>query len=127
MIGPLAVYDITQRIGRYLGLEPEDVYLHRGTREGARALGLCGETVKKDQFPAAFQRLSAAEIEDCLCIFKDELKRVSQVPSFGRLLMSAPLAKGDLPDRDRSALRDRVADPTRPAETQPLGHQWRSP
>jgi len=27
-IGPLAVYDIAQRIGSYLGLEPERIYLH---------------------------------------------------------------------------------------------------
>jgi hypothetical protein len=36
-IGDLAVYDIAHRIGAYLGLEPTLVYLHCGTRVGARA------------------------------------------------------------------------------------------
>lgn len=34
-----------------------------------------------------------------------EWERLSQVPSFGRLLMSAPLEPGDLPERDSSPLR----------------------
>ena len=33
-------------------------------------------------------------------------ERLSQVPSFGRLLMSAPLAPEDLPKRDRRPMRD---------------------
>jgi antitoxin Phd len=32
-------------------------------------------------------------------------QRLSRVPSFGRLLMSAPLEPGDLPARSRSPLR----------------------
>jgi antitoxin Phd len=32
--------------------------------------------------------------------------RLSRVPSFGRLLMSAPLEAGDLPPRGRAPLRD---------------------
>ena len=40
MIGPLTVYDIAHRLGAFLGLEPMRVYLHRGTRAGARVLGL---------------------------------------------------------------------------------------
>lgn len=35
-----------------------------------------------------------------------EWERLSKVPSFGRLLMSAPLADDDLPDRDAVPLRD---------------------
>ncbi len=34
-----------------------------------------------------------------------EWERLSQVPSFGRLLMAAPIVPGDLPDRDRTPLR----------------------
>ena len=34
-----------------------------------------------------------------------EWERLSQAPSFGRLLMAAPVAPEDLPERDRSALR----------------------
>jgi hypothetical protein len=33
-------------------------------------------------------------------------ERLSHVPSFGRLLMSAPLEPGDLPDRNRAPMRD---------------------
>jgi prevent-host-death family protein len=36
----------------------------------------------------------------------DDWQRLSNVPSFGRLLVSAPLASGDLPERDRSPLRE---------------------
>jgi antitoxin Phd len=35
-----------------------------------------------------------------------EWRRLSNVPSFGRLLMSAPLSPDDLPERDRSPLRE---------------------
>lgn len=35
-----------------------------------------------------------------------EWQRLSSVPSFGRLLMSAPLAPGDVPARNRSGPRD---------------------
>jgi antitoxin Phd len=33
-------------------------------------------------------------------------ERLSHVPSFGRLLMSAPLEPGDLPERNRTPMRD---------------------
>jgi prevent-host-death family protein len=35
----------------------------------------------------------------------EEWQRLSHVPSFGRLLMAAPLAENDLPRRNRSGLR----------------------
>ncbi len=35
-----------------------------------------------------------------------EWQRLSQVPSFGRLLMAAPITPNDLPVRDSSPLRD---------------------
>lgn len=71
-IGELAVYDTALRIGARLGLDPERVYLHRGTREGAAAVGpdhrRCAVAVSK--LPSPFARLTPHEIEDCLCIFK---------------------------------------------------------
>jgi hypothetical protein len=77
-IGDLAVYDIAHRIGAYLGLEPTLVYLHCGTRVGARALGLSArDTLHPDALPREFRQLSPAEIEDCLCIYKDEIARIS--------------------------------------------------
>ena len=34
-----------------------------------------------------------------------EWERLAHVPSFGRLLMSAPIAAGDLPERNRKPIR----------------------
>jgi len=34
-----------------------------------------------------------------------EWERLSHIPSFGRLLMAAPIESGDLPERDASSLR----------------------
>jgi prevent-host-death family protein len=36
----------------------------------------------------------------------EDWQRLSSVPSFGRLLMSAPVTAGDLPQRDPSPMRD---------------------
>jgi hypothetical protein len=72
-IGRLAIYDIAHRIGMHLGKAPELVYLHRGAREGAAVLGFRGKTLAPKLLPPAFSRLKAAEIEDCLCIYKREL------------------------------------------------------
>jgi hypothetical protein len=85
VIGPIGgigrhgvtAYDIATRIGAYLGLAPAYVYLHRGTREGARALGLRGEKLSRDQFPPAFHILTPAELENCLCNYKDELRAIT--------------------------------------------------
>ena len=77
-IGRLTVYDTAQRIGAYLGLEPDLIYLHAGTREGAKALGL---DVRKhaltfQEMPEPFHRLRPYEIEDCLCLYKGELSEL---------------------------------------------------
>jgi len=76
MIGPLVVYDVSHRIGAFLRLEPDRVYLHRGTRDGALALGLGRgrDTIDLAELPDEFHRLSEAEAEDCLCIYKKRLK-----------------------------------------------------
>ncbi len=77
-IGPLTVYDISHRLGVHLDLHPEKIYLHAGTRQGARVLGLGAgaDSIDVKDVPAALRRLTAAEIEDCLCIFKDELRQI---------------------------------------------------
>jgi antitoxin Phd len=36
----------------------------------------------------------------------EQWERLNRMPSFGRLLMSAPLEPGDLPERDQAPLRD---------------------
>ena len=74
-IGELTIYDTAHRIGAYLKLEPEYVYLHAGTRAGAKALNLGSKSKKltKAELPPEFQKLSPDQIEDCLCIFEAEL------------------------------------------------------
>ncbi len=72
-IGALTVYDISHRIGAYFGKKPDRVYLHAGVRVGARALGIGGETFDPKVLPKPFLWLAPSEIEDCLCIYKDEL------------------------------------------------------
>lgn len=81
-LGELAYYDITQLLGFHFGFEPGDVYLHAGTRMGAIAI-LGAEAARASQlptsaFPAAFNELSAGELEDVLCIFKEELQQISR-------------------------------------------------
>ena len=43
--------------------------------------------------------------KDAVILSFKEWERLSQAPSFGRLLMAAPIAPEDLPERERSALR----------------------
>ena len=72
-IGELYVYDTTLRIGAKLNLFPDRVYLHAGTRLGARSLGLrTAATLKMSELPKEFCALKPHEIEDVLCIFKDK-------------------------------------------------------
>ncbi len=74
-VGELMVYDTAVRIGAKLGLEPMEVFLHSGTRIGARNLGLNGgrRSIPVAEFPLPLQRLPAREIEDVLCIYKHAL------------------------------------------------------
>ena len=75
-VGDLTVYDTALRIGARFALEPEKVYLHAGTRDGARALGFDGNrhVIEMDELPAPIQRLTAREAEDLLCIYKTKLE-----------------------------------------------------
>jgi hypothetical protein len=78
-IGELTIYDTALRIGAKLGLYPERVYLHAGTRIGAKALGIdtARESVAPSELPKEFRRLRPHQIEDCLCIYKHHLQRLS--------------------------------------------------
>lgn len=79
-IGDLYVYDTAFRVGAYLGLAPRRVYLHAGTRAGARKLGLTTrgrphvEAKEVEAEAPEFAELSPAEMEDVLCIYKDKLR-----------------------------------------------------
>lgn len=78
-IGALTLYDTAHRLGAYLGLSPDRVYLHAGVRRGAAALGLDhrASTLPKAAFPREFQHLSPEQIEDCLCIYKAALEKLA--------------------------------------------------
>jgi hypothetical protein len=81
-VGPLACYDIAHRIGKWLRpkLEPTEVFLHRGTREGVKALGLWANRDRApiSDFPEGLRRsLTAAQMEDALCIYRGTLARIA--------------------------------------------------
>lgn len=73
-IGELYVYDLALHLGAQLGLSPQRVYLHRGTRQGAKKLGLQfrKKWLDADELPEALRELPAYEVEDILCIYKNE-------------------------------------------------------
>lgn len=79
-IGELTIYDTADRIGAYMNLRPEHVYIHSGVRAGVRALGLDhrAEKLEMSEFPAPFRKLRPDQLEDCLCIYKDELAGVAR-------------------------------------------------
>ena len=79
-LGELAAYDAAERLRYRLGLESEHLtYLHAGARVGARRLA--GGRLKRDDawgilrwgVPNEMRHLCTHEIEDVLCIYKDEL------------------------------------------------------
>jgi hypothetical protein len=68
------------RIGAKLSLFPEKDYLHAGT-PARRSLGLPNvPTLSVSEFPNEFRALKSHEIEDALCIFKDEFASFRRIP-----------------------------------------------
>lgn len=76
-LGELYCYDTALRIGAQRSIAPAYVYLHRGTRVGARNLGVNARAryLRLSDLPPEFRRLAPHEIEDFLCIFKDDMTR----------------------------------------------------
>lgn len=74
-LAELYSYDTALRIGAKLGLLPDRIYLHAGTREGAGALGLDHRVtaLRRRDLPREIRQLQPHEIEDFLCIFKRRL------------------------------------------------------
>lgn len=72
----LYVYDTTLRIGAKADIQPVHVYLHAGTSDGARHLGIGGsqDRVAISTLPKEVRVLEPDEIEDFLCIYKQDLK-----------------------------------------------------
>jgi len=70
-LGDLFICDTALRVGAKIGLLPEQVFLHAGTRAGAAALGLSTKPrfLYVSDMPAELQVLAPHEIEDVLCIY----------------------------------------------------------
>jgi hypothetical protein len=77
-LGDLYYYDTSRRIGAFLGLYPKRVYLHRGTKDGARALGLDHKQryINMISLPPALRKLEPKQVEDFLCVCKEQLKNI---------------------------------------------------
>lgn len=76
-VGELYVYDTSLAIGAHLGVLPNKVYLHSGTRVGAGRLGLNTRKVRTLEIrnlPAPLHELTGYEAEDVLCIYKDKFR-----------------------------------------------------
>ena len=72
-LGELYIYDTALRIGAYLNLLPDRVYLHAGTHTGAKAFGIVSrntEWIDVDELPNILRELPPHEVEDILCIYK---------------------------------------------------------
>lgn len=94
-IGDLTVYDTSLRIAFYFSRKrnnvlPTNVYLHAGALIGANTLIKKGylnnyhkvgdeKIACKKDFCKAIRVLKAYEIEDFLCIFKNEFKKLNKV------------------------------------------------
>jgi hypothetical protein len=72
--GILAIYDTSLRLGAFLGLWPEVVYLHAGTKKGCKALGVATKSgkVALNVLPHPIRTLEPYQAEDFLCIYKGE-------------------------------------------------------
>lgn len=78
-VGRLMVYDTAHRLGAYLRLSPDLVYVHAGVQAGLRVLGLDHRAAKVSlaDLPAPFARLRPEQVEDCLCIYKRQFSRIT--------------------------------------------------
>lgn len=80
-IGELYIYDTAVRIGAYLGLMPQKVYLHAGTRTGARNLRVIPHVavqwLESKELPVPLRRLPSSDVENLLCIYKDDLPHLN--------------------------------------------------
>ncbi len=72
-IGRVAVYDTSLRLGFKLGLRPDRVYLHAGTRQGAQFYGIQHanpDFILQSELPVAFDGMPPHDVEDFLCLYK---------------------------------------------------------
>ncbi len=81
----------------HLGLITRDIQL----RDAKASLSAVVDEVKRGE-PAVITRHGKREV---VVVSYEEWQRLSHVPSFGRLLMAAPLTAADLPRRNGSPFR----------------------
>ena len=72
-LGDTTTYDVAQRLGVWMKMQPELVYLHASAAKGAKKLGIKGESVPLSIFPDEIQRLGATHAERFLCKYKDQI------------------------------------------------------
>ena len=72
-LGVTTAYDVARRLGAWLSMQPTMVYLHAGAAEGAKKLGIEGDTVSLNDFPLEIQKLGATHAENFLCVYKNHL------------------------------------------------------
>src|SRR5689334_5588626 len=71
--GQLAIYDTALRIGHCTGKLPEKVYLHAGTRVGARFYKIAHaneDYILPEELPKELQDMPPHDVEDFLCIYE---------------------------------------------------------
>ncbi len=78
--GVLAAYDTSLRLGAYLGLSPQLVYTHAGTKKGCKALNVPtkGGKVEMVDLPSPINDMEPYHAENFLCIFKDRFSGVDE-------------------------------------------------
>ncbi len=85
--GPLAIYDTSVRIGASLNIAPKKVYLHAGAQRGMTNLeekklvpygisGCVNEPVSVCDLPNELKVLHPIQIENFLCLYKDEFTKL---------------------------------------------------
>ncbi|MBO9538294.1 hypothetical protein [Herbaspirillum sp.] len=79
-LGELYTYDTALRISVAIKHEPIHVYLHAGTRVGAKKIDIDGRRsyVSMAELSKELQILDAHEVENFLCIYKNELGSVTK-------------------------------------------------
>lgn len=88
-IGPVTVYDVAVRVGAFLEIEPESVYMHAGVKQGLKALidamGRASDPklaaaihgaeklprVPMYLFPKPLKKMRADDVEDILCTYRE--------------------------------------------------------
>lgn len=81
--GELSIYDTAVRIGAFLGIAPDMVYLHAGTRKGIEQLEVKGylpkgaskqKSIAVNDMPDEFKKLTPDDIQHFACLKKKEIE-----------------------------------------------------